>query len=103
MRNYGLTQQEQEILKPYVEGSYGIAESQECFMQLVQIPECGGFNLNFADRLRKAIAKKNPAAYDELTKEYFKTIKEKGLSEKLCSYVWNVLVATSRGYGFKQN
>ena len=28
-------------------------------MQLVQIPECGGFDLNFADKLRKAIAK-NP-------------------------------------------
>ena len=69
-------------------------------MQLVQIPECGGFDLNFADKLRKAIAKKNPKAYDELTKEYFETCKEKGLSMNLCNYVWNVLVATSRGYGF---
>ena len=100
MTAYGLTSAEQEILKPYVGGSYGIAESQECFMQLVQIPECGGFSLNFADRLRKSIAKKNPKEYEALTREYFETIKEKGLSERLCSYVWNVLVATSRGYGF---
>lgn len=57
MRDYGLTDHEMEILKPYVGGSYGIAESQECFMQLVQIPECGGFDLNWADRLRKSIAK----------------------------------------------
>ena len=70
-------------------------------MALVQIPECGGFDLNFADQLRKAIAKKNPKAYDELTKEYFKTVEEKGLSKNLCNYVWNVLVATSRGYGFR--
>ena len=100
MRNFGLKQSEMEILEPIIKGSYGICESQEAFMQLVQIPECGGFDLNFADKLRKAIAKKNPKAYDELTKEYFETCREKGLSMALCNYVWNVLVATSRGYGF---
>lgn len=100
MRQNGLTEKEIEILKPYVGGSYGIAESQECFMQLVQIPECGGFDLNFADRLRKSIAKKNPVEYEAITKEYFEKTAEKGLSKNLCNYVWNVLVATSRGYGF---
>lgn len=64
------------------------------------MPECGGFNLTWADKLRKSIAKKNPAAYEELQKEYFETVKRKGLSKNLCNYVWNVLVATSRGYGF---
>ena len=73
---------------------------QEKFMQLVQMPECGGFNLTWADKLRKSIAKKNPAAYEELQKEYFETVEKKGLSKNLCNYVWNVLVATSRGYGF---
>lgn len=100
MRSFGLKPSEMKILEPIIKGSYGICESQEAFMQLVQIPECGGFDLNFADKLRKAIAKKNPKAYDELTKEYFETCKEKGLSMNLCNYVWNVLVATSRGYGF---
>ena len=100
MSYFGLKPSEMEILEPIIKGSYGICESQEAFMQLVQIPECGGFDLNFADKLRKAIAKKNPKAYDELTKEYFETCKEKGLSMSLCNYVWNVLVATSRGYGF---
>ena len=100
MEQFGLTREETKILEPIIAGSYGICESQEAFMQLVQIPECGGFDLNFADKLRKAIAKKNPKAYDELTKEYFEKCEEKGLSRNLCNYVWNVLVATSRGYGF---
>ena len=100
MEDYGLTKHEMKILEPYLKGGYGICENQELFMALVQIPECGGFDLNFADQLRKAIAKKNPKAYDELTKEYFKTVEEKGLSKNLCNYIWNVLVATSRGYGF---
>lgn len=100
MERYGLDHDEQEILKKVIGQSYGICESQERFMTLVQIPECGGFDLNFADRLRKAIAKKNPAAYLELQKEYFEGVEERKLSKPLCNYVWNVLVATSRGYGF---
>lgn len=100
MNAYGLTRAEQKVLEPILLSSYGICESQEKFMQLVQIPECGGFDLTWADRLRKSIAKKNPAEYEQLTKEYFENVKEKGLSQKLCKYVWNVLVATSRGYGF---
>jgi len=100
MENYGLTEEEQKLLEPYLLGSYGICESQEGFMRLVQIPECGGFNLMFADKLRKSIAKKNPAAYLELQKEYFEEVKKKGLSKNLCNYVWNCLVATSKGYGF---
>ena len=100
MNRYHLTPEEQKILEPILKTSYGICESQEKFMQLVQLPECGGFNLGWADRLRKAIAKKNPAEYDILTTEYFEKVKEEGLSYNLCNYVWNVLIATSRGYGF---
>lgn len=97
MNYYGLSEEEQELLRPILKISYGICESQEKFMQLVQIPECGGFDLDFADRLRKAIAKKKPKEYDSLTKEYFERVEEKHLSRPLCEYVWNVLVATSRG------
>lgn len=103
MDEYGLTKEEQKILEPYLLGSYGMSESQECFMMLVQIPECGGFNLTWADKLRKSIAKKDPSAYLELEKEYFKITEEKGLSKNLCNYVFKVLVGTSRGYGFIVN
>lgn len=100
MESYGLTEEEMKILEPVVKISYGICESQEKFMQLVQLQECGGFNLTWADKLRKSIAKKNPAEYEKLTKEFFEETSKKGLSKNLCNYVWNVLVATSRGYGF---
>ena len=100
MDDYGLTKAEQALLEPIVKQSYGICESQEKFMQLVQMPECGGFDLTWADKLRKAIAKKNPKGFLELQEEYYKNIEEKGLSKNLCNYVWNVLVSTSKGYGF---
>ena len=100
MKDYGLTKEEVEILEPLLKISYGISESQEKFMSLVQIPECGGFDLTWADKLRKSIAKKNPAEYEKLQKEYFEVVEEKKLSKNLCNYVWNVLIAMSRGYGF---
>lgn len=100
MDKFGLTKEEQETLEPVLKLSYGICESQEKFMQLVQMPECGGFDLNWADSLRKAIAKKKPEDYKKLEKEYFERVEEKGLSKKMCNYVWHVLVGMSRGYGF---
>lgn len=97
---YGLTQKEKEIIEPVVSISYGLCIAQEQFMQLVQLPELGGFDLTWADKLRKSIAKKNPAEYEKLTNEFFEVTKEKGCNEKLCKYVWNVLIAMSKGYGF---
>ncbi|MCM1219547.1 MAG: DNA polymerase III subunit alpha, partial [Lachnospiraceae bacterium] len=103
MEQYGLTKKEQRLLEPILLPSSGMCESQEGFMQLVQIPECGGFDLAWADRLRKSIAKKQPKDYNQLTKEYFERVEERHLSKNLCNYVWNVLVATSRGYGFNKS
>ena len=100
LEQYGLGKKEKEVLKPVLETSYGLCIAQEQFMQLVQLPELGGFDLTFADRLRKSIAKKNPAEYEAVTKEFFEKTAEKGCDYKLCSYVWNVLIAMSRGYGF---
>lgn len=100
MDSYGLTEREKALLRPHLESSYGICETQEKFMQLVQIPEVGGHSLLWADRLRKAVGKKDPVEYDKLTEEFYETLREKKLSENLGRYVWEVLVATSRGYGF---
>ena len=102
MIQYGLTDNERAILHRELDISDGMSITQEQFMQLVQLPECGGWDLQWADRLRKSIAKKNPKEYEQLTVEFFARVKEKQLSEKFCSYVWNVEVALSRGYGFKK-
>ena len=100
LNKYGLDAEAKNILAPVLNVSYGLCIAQEQFMQLVQLPELGGFDLTWADKLRKSIAKKNPAEYEKLTEEYFKVIEEKGLNKKLCTYTWNVLIAMSKGYGF---
>lgn len=103
MERYGLGEEELNILKPVLGMSYGLCIAQEQFMELVQLPELGGFSLTWADKLRKSIAKKNPKDYDALTKEFFEVTKEKGINQKFANYVWNVLIAMSRGYGFRMN
>lgn len=100
MNKYGLTKSEQKLLESVVGISYGIAESQEKIMELVQMPELGGFNLTWADKLRKSVAKKQPEAFVALEKEFFENAKNNGLSLNLCNYVWKVLIAMSRGYSF---
>ena len=103
MEQWGLNEDERKLLHGVLDTSYGICEAQEGFMMLVQMPECGGFDLTWADKLRKSIAKKNPKEFDQLTVQYYENIEKKGLSYNLCNYVWKVLVAYSRGYGFNKS
>ena len=103
IEKYGLTLHEKKILEPILEMSYGLCIAQEQFMELVQLPELGGFSLTWADKLRKSIAKKNPKDYDALTKQFFEVTKEKGIDQHFAHYVWDVLIAMSKGYGFNQS
>lgn len=103
MRKYGLGQKEKKILEPIVGLSYGLCIAQEQFMELVQLPEIGGFSLTWADKLRKSIAKKNPAEFDKLADEFYETTKEKGINQNFARYVWDVLISMSKGYGFNQS
>lgn len=57
MEKYGLGVRERKILEPVLGMSYGLCIAQEQFMELVQLPELGGFSLTWADKLRKSIAK----------------------------------------------
>lgn len=97
MTEYGLTEEEQDILKDILGTSYGICEAQEYLVLLTNHPKIGGFSLGWGDRLRKAVAKKKPKDFVQLEKEFFDNMKEKNLSKNLCNYVWNVLISTQRG------
>lgn len=97
MDNYGVSKEGQKVLEKIVGISYGLCIQQEQFMMLVQQPELGGFSLLWADKLRKAVAKKNPKDFEELEKEFFRVTEEKGCEKKLCEYTWHVLVECNKG------
>lgn len=100
MLRRGLNDEQRAILHRELDISNGLSITQEQFMKLVQLPECGGWDLQFADKLRKSIAKKNPKEYEALTQQFFDGVKEKKLDQNFCDYVWNTEIALSRGYGF---
>ena len=100
MIKYGLNEEQRKLLHKQLDISNGLSITQEQFMKLVQLPECGGWDLQFADKLRKSIAKKNPKEYEEITEKFFNGVKEKGLDARFCHYVWDEEIALSRGYGF---
>lgn len=100
MDSYHLSDEQKKMLHSYLDYEYGICASQEDIMSMIQNPELGGWSLKDSDMLRKSIAKKDPKLYEELSKKYFDTVKEKRLDENLCNYFWKVLVNTQRGYSF---
>lgn len=103
MDKFHLTKEEKRTLEPVLGMSYGLCIAQEQFMELVQLPELGEFSLTWADKLRKSIQKKKPAEYNKLTEEFFKVTSEKGINQEFAHYVWDILIAMSRGYGFNQS
>lgn len=103
LKNYGLLKEEIDWLSNHSAITDGICESQEGLMSLVQEECLGGHSLTFADKCRKAIAKKQGKLFEECEEEFFNTIKEKSLSEKLAHYVWDVLLKVQRGYSFNRS
>lgn len=103
MRLFGLTQEEIDWLMTYPDITNGIAESQECLMKLVQEEKLGGNSLNFADKCRKGLAKKDGPLFKECETEFFENAKNKNCSEKLVHYVWDVLLKVQRNYSFNKS
>lgn len=97
MRQYGLSEEEIDWLAHHSAITDGICESQEGLMSLVQEERLGGNSLTFADKCRKALAKKVGSLFEECEQVFYKNIAEKGCSEKLAHYVWDTLLRVQRG------
>ena len=100
MKNYGLSENDINWLSNHSAITNGICESQEGLMSLLQEEKLGGNNLSFADKCRKAIAKKVGKLFDECENEYFENAQKKNCDMKLVHYVWDVLFRVQRGYSF---
>ena len=75
MDDYGLTKEEQEVLKEELADSFGVGPHQEDAMKLAQRPEIAGFTLAEAGKLRKSISKKRMKVIDEMKKRFFEGAK----------------------------
>lgn len=71
MDEYGLTKEEQEILKKELSDSFGVGPSQEEMMLLTMNSEIANFSLADANKLRKGVSKKRQKVIDEMKKKFF--------------------------------
>ena len=96
-----LTQHEQEVLKKYLEPSYGVSGSQEVLMRILMDPEVTNFTLGEANAARKAIAKKITKKLLQLKTDFY----EKGAKARpeFLNYVWKTCIEPQLGYSFSLN
>lgn len=100
MRAYGLNSEQINWLAHHPAIHDGICESQEGLMSLVQDERVGGNDLSFADKCRKAIAKKQGKLFVECEEFFFKNAQDKGCDMRLAHYIWDVVFKPQRGYSF---
>ncbi len=94
-----------ELLHPNLErafkDTYGFALYEECLLYLAQ--DVAGWDMNQADRLRKLTKDKgkNPEKIIQWRLEFIADAqKNKGISEKIATQIWDDIVAKFGGYAF---
>ena len=96
MREYGLTQAEQQVLEPYFKTSYGVPPSQEQLMRMLMDENICNFTLAEANAARKVVGKKQMSKIPELKEKVLKQAK----SSCLGNYVWKCGIGPQMGYSF---
>ena len=96
MDEYGLTKEEQQILKPYFLKSYGVPPSQEQMMQMLMDPNICHFSLADANAARKIVGKKQMSKIPALQQQ----ILDQASSPALGQYVWRFGIGPQMGYSF---
>lgn len=100
--NFGLNDEERNILWKYLADAYGLADSQEKIMRLSMDEKVSGYTLKEANKLRKSIAKKDEKLQAEAKQLFFDCCERQGTREIFADYIWNVVFAASLGYSFSQ-
>ena len=90
-----------EVLKPILRKTYGIAVYQEQVLRIAQ--DFSGFTLGEADILRKAIGKKIHRILEEQRIKFIEGAIEKGHTEAEAAHLFDDIVVPFAGYGFNRS
>ena len=96
MERYGLTLEEQNIIKEYCSHTYGTLPLQDDLMLMMMDERLFGFNLEETDAARKIIGKK---LMDKIPELHNKVL-QKAKSPAIGRYIWDVLFSEQLGYAF---
>lgn len=101
MREAGLTQSEVKVMEEHLLKSYGVAPTQESVMILSMDKRISGFDLVWANKLRKAIAK---AKAKDMIEEVRNRMLDNGMAlgnrREFIEYVWDSCIRPQLGYAF---
>ena len=100
MSSYGLTEEEQKELEPYLLVDYGVTPYQECLMRVLMDENIAHFSLKEANTARKICAKKQLNKIPALKQQIFDYMKGK---EKFATYVWECIIEPQMSYSFSIN
>jgi len=102
--DWGLTQEEMEVLEKHLLKTYGVCDTQESLMMICMDENIAGFDLTQANMIRKAIAKKKPKLVDKSYKLFYEQgLAKCGTRKELLDYVWEVQIKPQLGYSFSVN
>lgn len=101
MHDQGLNQDEISVLEEHLLKLYGVADTQESVMLLSMDKRIAGFDVKLANKLRKAIAKKqDKKSLDAVRDSFYESGRNLGNSDAILDYVWNVQIKRQLGYSF---
>lgn len=96
--NYGLNENEMDVVRQYCSDSRMLPESQEKVMLISMDKRVAGFTLQQANKLRKAIAKKDEEILEATRIMFFEHCVKQGTRELFANYIWYELFGMSFGY-----
>ena len=88
------------ILAPILESTYGTILYQEQVMRIAS--DMGGFSLGEADKLRRAMGKKNESEMAAKKVDFLNGAADRGIDERIAAEVFD-LMAFFAGYGFNKS
>lgn len=102
MEEWGLNNEEIEILEKHLKHDYGLNITQEVSMALSSDPKISNFDELEQNKLRKTIAKPKGAALEEVRELFYKKGEEQGTRKEMLDYVWEVQFKMQFSYSFSQ-
>src|SRR5699024_5060648 len=102
MRNFGLNENEIEIMEKHLTTTFGITDSQEGLMTLIMDNQISGYSLTGANKFRKAIAKQDQEELAHHKEIFYESGQKLGTSNELLNYVWETQFKPSFGYAFSK-
>ncbi len=102
MKKYGLNTTEIGLMEEHLLERTGIMDTQEAIMLIVMDKRIGNSNLAFANKYRKAIAKKDERAIEECGKIFKNNIIENGHQPQFADYIIEEQIELSKKYSFSR-